>query len=182
MGKAELRTKLRGERKGLNPDQKQVWDKELCDELWKLVQEQEAQVIHCYLPLPEEIQLWPFLERVLDAGIELHAPKITGKGILKSLILRDTNTLKPATFGTLLPIQEVWAEKTPEIIICPGLAFDHLGNRLGYGGGYYDRFLAEQFDALRIGLAYPFQLLESVPAEAYDQSVDLVLVSNKKSD
>lgn len=175
MDKAALRQIYREKRRSLSPQQKKDWDLLLCDKLWQEIERQGPSVIHCYLPLPEEIQLWPFLEKVLDLGIQLQVPKIAGKGKLNSLVLQDLNSLTPAQLGTWLPKEEVLSEEEPEVIICPGLAFDKLGNRLGYGGGYYDRFLSENDEALRFAALYPFQLVETVPREEFDQAMDLLI-------
>lgn len=62
-----------------------------------------------------------------------------------------------------------------DVIIIPLLAFDESGNRLGYGGGWYDRFLAEQPQALKIGLAYDVQRAPTLPVEPHDRSLDYVV-------
>ena len=61
------------------------------------------------------------------------------------------------------------------LVLMPGLAFDRTGNRMGYGGGFYDKFLADEPDHPTVALCYEFQLLPSVPREEYDVPVDVVL-------
>lgn len=175
MTKAALRLKLKAERKALDPQQKTDWDSKICQLLIDFVRVQEAQRIHCYLPMAEEIQLWPFLQDCLDGGIEVQVPHILENGRMDSVILKDLEKLEPTSFGTWLPEQAIKAEHDPQIIVCPGLAFTEKGDRLGYGGGYYDRFLADHHDALRVGTSYPFQLIESIKTVNHDMNMDIVL-------
>ncbi len=179
MLKEELRKALRLQRKQLDAQQKAKWDTSIIEQLIALVANQEAKVIHCYLPMKEEIQLGPFLEDCLAKGLEVQVPKILEGGHLESLLLLSLDNLKAAPFGTWLPAEEIPAEQEAEIIICPGLAFTENGNRLGYGGGYYDRFLAEKTEALRIGACYPFQLVAEIESSDLDQSMDLLLIAEE---
>lgn len=179
MSKVELRLKMRAQRNALDPQQKKDWDAEICQRLSEFIEEQEAQILHCYLPMAEEIQLWPFLKDCLARDIQVQVPKMKEAGQLQSLTLTSLDKLKAAPFGTCLPEKEIIAEENPEIIICPGLAFTENGDRLGYGGGYYDRFLAEQSDALRIAAAYPFQIVEDIEQAEFDQKLDIILVAGR---
>jgi len=175
MTKEALRKELRAQRKALDPAQKAQWDADINRQLIDFVLSQEARVVHCFLPMPEEVQLAEFLDFCLSTTIKVQVPKMMADGNLESLILSDLRSLKPAEFGTWLPKVEIPTQIEPDLIICPGLAFDSFGNRIGYGGGYYDRFLAEVHDALRIGLAYPFQLVPEVPIAKSDQKMDFLI-------
>lgn len=70
--------------------------------------------------------------------------------------------------------------KKIDIVIVPGVVFDHKGGRLGYGGGYYDRFLSKnEAQALRIGLAFEIQMVDNVPLKAHDELMDMVVTEKK---
>jgi len=95
--------------------------------------------------------------------------------------LKSLDELKRSTFGIMEPREE-WVrpcEHTEtDAAIVPGIAFDVAGYRIGYGGGYYDRFLAA-FHGTTIALAYELQIYESIPAEPHDRCVDLVVTENR---
>jgi 5-formyltetrahydrofolate cyclo-ligase len=67
----------------------------------------------------------------------------------------------------------------PDLIIVPGVAFAKSGYRIGYGGGYYDYFLANQKKALKIGVGYPMQLMNDLPSEDQDIPLDILVIGNK---
>src|SRR3989338_3616519 len=90
---------------------------------------------------------------------------------------------KPKTFGILEPKESYQREFNPDkldIVIVPGIAFDKNGHRIGYGYGYYDRFLKTiRKETLKIGLAYDFQLIEKIPEERHDVPVDIILTEKE---
>ena len=94
--------------------------------------------------------------------------------------LNSFEDLRPGALGVLEPSPEQRIALTPEsfdLVIVPGVAFDRFGGRLGYGKGYYDRFL-DQTSAFRLALAFDFQLLETVPTEMHDVPMDGILTEN----
>lgn len=183
MTKQAIRKHMRVKRLAIDPALKMHWDADLSRQLIAQIKSTKAQTVHSYLPMPEEIQLWPVLQYCLDEGLAVQVPKILPHGRLQSLVLNTLDELAPADFGTQLPRFEVKTDTEPDLIICPGLAFTSAGDRLGYGGGYYDRFLSEHFAAKSIAALYPFQLLNELPVEPSDERVHLLLTAqNKKSD
>lgn len=104
-------------------------------------------------------------------------PVVTGKAV--PLVFRgwDGGPLEPGPFGTSHP-PESSPVRRPHILIVPLAAFDRAGNRIGYGGGYYDRtleLLRSEGPAIAIGLAFASQELPSIPAETFDQPLDLMV-------
>lgn len=95
----------------------------------------------------------------------------------------DLDKLIPSLFGILEPDKEQLLPIDPkklEIVLVPGLAFDIHGNRVGYGKGYYDRFLIHlNPNSLKIGLAYDFQLLDEIPSNSYDIPVDIIVTDKR---
>jgi 5-formyltetrahydrofolate cyclo-ligase len=100
--------------------------------------------------------------------------KTLPKSTLQHLVLTDLDDLENGVFGTKHPRNAVEWKESYDLIIVPGLAFDSHGHRLGYGGGYYDAFLPRHPNTLKVGVGFPFQLVESVPVEDFDEKVDLV--------
>ena len=103
--------------------------------------------------------------------------------IFISLTIPSTLPLRSASVPIATPLSsteypggENEFSGTIDVIIVPGLAFDHEGGRLGYGGGYYDHFLSANPDALKVGVAYDFQLIDYVPTQCHDVRIDKVIV------
>jgi 5-formyltetrahydrofolate cyclo-ligase len=135
-------------------------------------------VVSGFASLPEELRVWPLLRRLYGEGFALALPVVHGKG--KPLLFRAW-TPGDAMGKGVWDIPEPKADKPevePDILLVPLLAFDRRGNRLGYGGGFYDRTLR----ALRgrkpvtaVGLAYDQQQIDAVPHLEYDERLDWVL-------
>ena len=84
-----------------------------------------------------------------------------------------------ANVGSASPGQAVEAAFAPDIALLPGVAFDHAGGRLGYGGGYYDRFLEKALNCPRVGLCFEFQLVSSLPLAPWDQRVNYICTEER---
>ncbi|MEM6700404.1 MAG: 5-formyltetrahydrofolate cyclo-ligase, partial [Bacteroidota bacterium] len=130
---------------------------------------------HSYLPMRSEVDVLPLLQKALSTGLTVIAPKTLRKRQLQHLVLKDLNELEEGIFNTHHPKNANIYTASYDLILVAGLAFDKTGYRLGYGGGYYDTFLAEHPSAKKIGVCYPFQIVESVPTEEHDLRLDLVI-------
>ncbi len=137
-----------------------------------------GQVLAGYWPMRDEAD--PRRAMAAHRG-PLCLPVVTGKAV--PLIFRrwSGEDLAPGPFGTLHP-GDSQPELTPSILIVPLAGFDRRGNRLGYGGGYYDRtlqLLRETHPVTAIGLAFAVQELPAIPAEPFDQPLDLVVTDRE---
>ena len=138
---------------------------------------QEARVIAAYAALPGEPDLRP-LDWCQSRLVLL--PRIDGETLVFHAV-KSPAQLKPGAFGVLEPDPGECPSADPasaQIIFIPGLAFTAGGQRLGRGRGYYDRLLATlPSSVLRVGVCFPWQMVDAMPTELHDQSVDLVLSS-----
>ncbi len=106
-------------------------------------------------------------------------PKMSQQEIIPSLILSMENLLQ-SEHGILEPIDALPVKhSTIDLVIVPGIAFDSFGHRLGFGKGYYDKFLKKATHAVKIGLAFDFQVVDSLPSEAHDVAMDIVVTPTK---
>ena len=94
---------------------------------------------------------------------------------MENRVLHDLNEIERGVFGTTHPREADIYEGPYDIAIIPGLAFDVENYRLGYGGGYYDNFLINHPETFKIGVGYPFQLVNKVAREEHDLSMDLII-------
>jgi len=140
---------------------------------------QGAACISCYVSVKNEMDTLGLIARALGDGKRVGAPVAEAGGHLTHREVSSLDMLEPAGFGLLEPPASA-PEIQPrafDLVVVPGLAFDRGGYRVGYGAGYYDRFLAET-RATRVGLCYAFQMLDRVPSETHDQPVDFVVTDS----
>lgn len=173
--KKTLRRQMRQRRTQLDPLSKSTYDAWICRQLWKRIEEADMQTVHCYLPMRAEINIRPLIERLLQAKIRVVTPKSLPRRELQHFILESLDRVEAGVFGTTFPAKGKEYTGDYDLIIVPGLAFDERGNRLGYGGGYYDNFLIQHPTALKLGIFYPFQRVEQLPLEAHDCPLDDIL-------
>lgn len=162
-------------RTAIPPTEKQEHDRLICEKLWQMVQEMDAKAIHTFLPMGSEVDIFPAIDSLLENGLTVVAPKSLKCRRLEHLVLRSLSELEAGIYGTSCPASGEVYTGSYDLFIVPGLAFDHQGNRIGYGAGYYDTFLASQATGYKLGIGYPFQLLEVLPSEPHDVRLDGVL-------
>lgn len=170
-----LREAMLEQRRNLSKADKAAFEQSVCEQLIALIKEKQMKVVHSFLPMGKEINHTAVIEYCLENGITIVTTKTLPKSTLQHLVLTDLNDLENGVFGTKYPRNAKEWTGSYDLIIVPGLAFDSDGNRLGYGGGYYDAFVPHHPNALKVAIAFPFQLVDVVPVEDYDQKVNLVV-------
>lgn len=143
----------------------------------------EAAVIGLYSPIRMEVDLLSFAALLRGRGLLTALPRVCGESLVFGVV-SDVETLRPGVFGILEPLPETDAVPYQDIyaICVPGLAFDRTGARLGYGKGYYDRFLQAAPGVRRpflIGVGYDFQLIDAVPQDRHDQKLDYIITPSE---
>ena len=136
---------------------------------------QNAKTIYGYLPYNQEVRTVPMLERALREGKRVAVPKVYGEE-MKFIYLDDLNQVAKGYAGIPEPIADgPVADDETALVLMPGLAFDPQGHRIGYGGGFYDKFLAAEPNHPTLALCYDFQMLPALETEEHDIPVDYVL-------
>lgn len=171
-----LRKAILEKREQMLPSQKQQWDETILTYLKKMVLERNVQSVHTFISMPNEVNTLVFIQWLLDRNVTVVCPKTLTNRQLEHRVLTSLHELENGKFATKHPQNTLIFEHQPELIIVPGLAFDKLGYRMGYGAGYYDTFLAQWPNAYKVGVCYPFQLVNEVPTEAHDARMDEVVV------
>ena len=134
-----------------------------------------AKTIYGYLPYNQEVRTVPMLEQAQRDGKRVAVPKVYGEE-MKFLYLDDLTQVAKGYAGIPEPIaDEPVADDKTALVLMPGLAFDPEGHRIGYGGGFYDKFLAAEPDHPTLALCYEFQMLPKLDTEEHDIPVDTVL-------
>ena len=173
--KSELRKQVLQEMKALSQEQKQAMDQALTERLLHHPFYQEAKVIATYLSFSHEFQTQGLIEQALKDGKKVLIPKTYPKGRM-DFVVYDPQQLVKTSFGLLEPQGdlEVAVPSQIDLIHVPGLAFTREGYRIGYGGGYYDRYL-ENFAGQTMSTIYPCQVQE-FNSEDHDIAVQEVLI------
>ena len=186
MNKKLLRKIMREKRKSMEKKQKNILDKELREKLFDSEKYKNSKIIFVYVSIEEEINTIKIIKRAFSDEKTVTVPKIMKNGEMRALKINSLDELKIGYFNILEPNEN--AEDLSEIVdltIVPGLAFDKKNKRLGYGGGFYDRFFEKYKNSFKISLCYDYQFVETVYAEKYDVSVDMIISNSyivKKKD
>lgn len=175
MDKNELRRTIRARKRAMT-------EKEIVSRSEKLGQlfaqsdaYKAAKTIYGYLPYNQEVRTVPMLEQALKDGKQVAVPKVYGEE-MKFLYLDDLTKVSKGYAGIPEPIaDEPVADDETALVLMPGLAFDPQGHRIGYGGGFYDKFLAAEPNHPTLALCYEFQMLTRLDTEEHDIPVDTVL-------
>ena len=176
--KSELRKQVLQGMKAIPREQKQAMDQALTEQLLQHPFYQEAKIIATYLSFPHEFQTQELIEQALKDGKKVLIPKTYPKGRMDFVVYNPEQLVK-TSFGLLEPQGnlEVVDASQIDLIHVPGLAFTREGYRIGYGGGYYDRYL-EHFPGHTLSTVYPCQIRDFSP-ENHDIPVQEVLIDER---
>ena len=179
--KSEMRKNILAKRNNL--------DMEYCDRIGEVLLERlisgeylkNINTVFIYVSTGKEVSTLPTIEYMLNNSIQVCVPKVTGCGNMKAVEIKSLSNLGIGKFGIYEPVDNIvqMSIPIPTLAIIPGLAFDKEGYRIGYGGGYYDRYFSN-FNNLeevyKLGVCYDFQLVDEVPIDQYDIKMDEVLM------
>lgn len=175
MDKKQLRRMIRERKRAMTEAEIQSRSEALAQLLYASEAYRNAKTIYGYLPYNQEVRTVPMLEQALRDGKRVAVPKVFGDE-MKFLYLQDLTQVAKGYAGIPEPIaDEPVAEDKTALVLMPGLAFDPQGHRIGYGGGFYDKFLAAEPNHPTLALCYEFQLLPKLETEEHDIPVDVVL-------
>lgn len=133
-----------------------------------------AHTLMLYHSLPDEVYTHDLIDRLMAEGKTVVLPAVTGEGEMEAR--RADGGMREGAYHIMEPAGEPFtALGEIEVAVVPGMAYDRDGHRLGRGKGYYDRFLPRLTGAYRIGVCFGFQIVERVPTEAHDMTVDEVI-------
>jgi len=142
---------------------------------------QVAHCVACYVSMDNEVDTHRLIASALKMGKQVCVPVTRAKGVMHFQEIFGLDELRPIRFGLLEPVYQAEKVVGPDdldLVVVPGIAFDRQGNRLGFGGGFYDRFLA-QCAATRVGLAYAFQVVDAVPTKGHDIRMDGLITEHE---
>jgi 5-formyltetrahydrofolate cyclo-ligase len=180
--KARLRTWMRGQLKGVGPEEQRAastraGERLRTDEVWRA-----ARMVGFFVPLPEEVDVWPWMIAALECGKEVCVPGFDPqRGVYgmrqvvhpgRDLVEGRYRVMEPAGYCAEVELNRL------DLILVPGLAFDVRGFRLGRGKGYFDRLL-RGVPAKRCGVAFDQQIVDRIPLEPHDEIMTFILTPTR---
>ena len=193
--KAELRNTIRKQLKTLPEKEKEFLDREIAEQVLALPEIRESGTVFAYASLIWETGTHQILKTLWEEKKNVFLPRVSGKtmeffltGSKKDLVEGAFHIMEPKTecrsadeiaAEASLAAGQSTAELSSAPVLVPGMAFTEQGIRLGKGGGYYDRYLGKHPGHQIIALAYEFQILDEIPAESYDKSVDMIVTEKR---
>lgn len=175
MNKQELRRRIREKKRAMTAEQIEQKSMQLGELFAQSELYRSAKTIYGYMPYNQEVRTVAMLERAIRDGKRVAIPKCYGDE-MRFIFMDDLSQVEKGYAGIPEPIADApIADDETALVLMPGLAFDAQGHRIGYGGGFYDKFLAKEPDHPTLALCYDFQMLEYLETEEYDIPVDVVL-------
>jgi 5-formyltetrahydrofolate cyclo-ligase len=180
--KPELRIQLRAKRRALSLTHQQNCAKRLANHLFKLSALRGLRHIAAYWPADGEIDPRVFINLATQRGVQIYLPIITADGFMYFAAYKPQDPLQKNTYGIPEPHGCRYTRKSlwqMDAVLLPLVGIDRYGNRLGMGGGFYDRAIAATLGRIKQpqywGLAHSFQQLEKLPIDVWDSPLDGVV-------
>ena len=180
--KEKIRRRILKLRDGLSSEEREEKSKQIRGKLFALFEFKTAKTILFYAAKGNEVETKKIIEESLSSGKKVGLPIVKGEEIFFSQVF-NYGKLLPSTFGILEPEEEdpISLDRV-DLIIVPGIVFDSQGNRIGFGRGFYDRFLKKVPDTFKIGLAFEIQIVETIPKISSDIPVDKIITEKRVID
>lgn len=179
MTKQELRSSILKIRDGLPLAKKDEYDRTIHDRVMSYINEHDIRCVLTYVSFRSEVDTQGIIRSCLDQDIMVAVPKVYGEEI-RFHYISSINELVSGYMGIKEPGSDLreWISEAEDlaqtIILVPGSVFDINNNRIGYGKGYYDRFISKNSDLYSAGMAYSFQITERIPTDDWDRPLDMV--------
>jgi 5-formyltetrahydrofolate cyclo-ligase len=175
--KARLRKQLLDARDGLSPDFIKITSKEIQDNLRKIELYRSAKTIGAYYSIGSEVRTQDILQEILNAGKELALPKVVKNDLVFKKI-SSFSELEPGNFSVMEPKDKCEIIKHLDVVIVPAIALSKEGFRLGYGFGYYDRYLHGK-KSTAISLSYAKQVIKSFSQDDHDVKMNFIVTEDR---
>ncbi|MBO4446404.1 MAG: 5-formyltetrahydrofolate cyclo-ligase [Clostridia bacterium] len=178
MNKKEIRTLVKEKKSLLNEEEIRSFSAKVSQEFLNRDFYEEAEVLYAYLPYNQEIRTEQIINQALKDGKKVAVPKVLDDGLMEFYEIKAIDECEKSEMGIPEPKGDTPpADDEKILMLMPGVAFDEQRNRIGYGGGYYDRYLERNRDKeiTKVALAYPFQIFPEIPADPHDEKVDEVI-------
>lgn len=180
--KPEARRQAKAARNALSEQEVSAHSRCIFDKLKEMHEYRNCCQILAYVDCNREVSTAGFIQTCLNDGKRVALPRVTAAGIMDFYEIHDLSELTAGSFGILEPVGGRRFLPEPDgftLMILPGVAFDHFCHRVGYGGGYYDRYLRDKPWIFTVAVCHEIQLLEEIKTEEHDISPNLLITENR---
>ncbi len=175
MNKKVIRKNIINERKSLNKNQIEFMSSNVVKKITEKYFFIESKNIAMYYPFKNEVDLLNIFKKYNESKNFLF-PKVHGNE-MKFHLVKDFNDFSLGNFNIMEPITDVF-EQNIDLFLIPGVAFSPNLYRIGYGGGFYDKYISKHVnDSKLVGVAFDFQIIENLPLEDHDQKLDIIITN-----
>ena len=183
MNKQNLRQEMRQRKKTYGSEQLRRMSQPIIEALLAHPRLMSAHAILLYASLADEVNTHELINTLLQQGKTLLLPVVVDDHTMKICRYTHDTNVGHGSFGIMEPQAEAFTDyEQIDLILVPGMAFDRHGHRLGRGKGYYDRFLSQAKDCYKIGVCFPFQLVDEVPTDEHDVRMDEIITQKCAED
>ena len=179
--KTETRRKIKALKEELTPDQIKEYSHQIAQRVIESDYYKSADVIYPYIAYNQEVLTDEIINDAFKQGKRVAAPRVFDD-YMEFLYIQDLEHFELSSFNIPEPLATAEVANEPRVLILmPGVAFDPQLNRIGYGGGFYDKYLANHPDTLftKVAITYDFQIVDSLPTEPHDYKVDMVVTPTR---
>ena len=179
--KNSIRTEYKEKRKNIPADKKTVMDENICKRFLSLSSYRFADTVLLFAPLPNEINTYPIARDALAKGKKVAFPRCIEGNEMVYHYVQSLDRLKSGKYGIMEPTEDLPLYKNDgghTVCVLPAIVYDKKGYRLGYGKGYYDRFLSS-FKGVKVGFVYNDFIIDEIPIGRYDLPSDIVITEKR---
>lgn len=178
--KESIREQMQNLRMALSENDVSKASKACVNRILSLAEYQESKTIFLYAAVRNEVDVTPLFEYALQDGKQVAFPVSSEYGELDFYVVFDRGDFHKGKFGILEPPKDILVLPDEDtMVLVPAVAFDIRKNRIGQGKGYYDRYFDRYPDALRIGVAYDFQVVDAFEPQRHDKQMDFIVTDTK---
>lgn len=184
LDKKALRKAMIEERRKLSNEENIQKSMDIRNKLFNLEKYKKSNFIFTFISTDEEVDTHNIIKESINMGKRIGVPITVPKErkLLVSEVKNFETELEMGYYDILSPKKDFIREVSPnviDIVLVPGLIFTKDGYRVGYGGGYYDRFLSQIEDVIKIGICFDMQITEEIPTDQYDIPVDYIITEER---
>ena len=177
MTKQEVREYIKSEKKLLSQEQIEHFSNILTEKFIAQKFYSDCSVLYAYMSYNQEVLTNKIIEHAWKSGKKVAVPKTYGNSYMEFCFVQSFDELALSKCNILEPVSENISQDEHALILMPGLAFDKYFSRIGYGGGYYDKYLSDHNDRnfLKVALGFDFQLLPLLETQEHDVKLDVII-------
>lgn len=176
--KKEIRRDVRLKKKKLSEQEREEFGRKIYERLIELPEFIEANSISIYVDFNQEVPTRPVIELAWELEKEVASP-VVENGVMEFYRYHSMEDLQPNDYGILEPCKKYGIVSPNSLVIMPGVAFDENRNRIGYGGGFYDRYMEKHSNLVNVAIAFEFQIYKQLQCEETDYKPTKIITESQ---